>query len=315
MMMLQKLGIQQLVIDLPFRLDHVNCFLAEGENGYVAIDAGLHDQRAERVWQEVLQYQKLNDLIITHLHPDHIGYAGILQQLTGANVSMSKTDAQLMQDIWTEEAIPKVQADYERSAVPEKVAEDIYTILRNFNTVVTPFPTVNYYLQEGETIQFGTELYEVIFTPGHSDGLVCFYSRDKRILLSTDHILPKITPNISYWFYGEKNPLQSYENSLHKIKQLDAHFVIPSHGEPFYDANKRIDEIWKHHLQRFDIVLDTLQQSKTIFEVCEVMFPRKLSSYDYQFAIGEAIAHLEYLRAKGECNRELQRGKWVYYKK
>jgi len=56
--------------------------------------------------------------------------------------------------------------------------------------------------------------YEVIFTPGHSDGLICLYNKEKNVLFSTDHILPRITPNISYWFYGEKNPLQSFQNAL-----------------------------------------------------------------------------------------------------
>src|SRR5699024_2864087 len=134
-------------------------------------------------------------------------------------------------------------------------------------------------------------------------------------LLSTDHILPKITPNISYWFYSDNNPLQSFENSLKKIKELDADFVIPSHGKPFYGANARIDEIWNHHLERFSIVLDTLQQPATIFEVFEILFQRELSVHDYQFDIGETIAHLEYLRQKGECTRELENGKWIYYRR
>ena len=133
------------------------------------------------------------------------------------------------------------------------------------------------------------------------------------MLLSTDHILPKITPNISYWFYGESNPLQSYEHSLQKIKALDIEYVIPSHGAPFYDANKRITEIWEHHLERFEWTLTTIQHGATVFEVCDALFPFELNTYDYQFAIGEAIAHLEYLRAQGECKREMQAGKWIYH--
>lgn len=315
MLMLQQLGIEKVKIDLPFRLDHVNCFLAEGEKGYIVIDTGLNDKKARAVWKEMLENKFVERIVLTHLHPDHSGYAGVLQLQTNASVFMTESDAKALEIIWTEEALPKLAKEYEEAAVPNQLSKSILSLTSNFSPSVTPIPQVNEFLQEGELIPIGNYLYEVIFTPGHSEGLVCFYNREKNVLLSTDHILPKITPNISYWFYGEKNPLQSYENSLEKIKQLDADFVIPSHGNPFYGANERIDEIWNHHVQRFDIILDSLQQPANIFEVCEVLFQRELSVYDYQFAIGETIAHLEYLREKGECIRELENGKWIYYRK
>lgn len=310
--MLTELGIEKVTIDLPFRLDHVNCFLAEGEKGYIVIDTGLNDKNARAVWNEKLDNKLVERIILTHLHPDHSGYAGVLQQQTNASVLMSETDAVALGSIWTEEALPRLVNDYKEAAVPEKLATSIVKMTEEFSPSVTPLPNVNYFSQEGERIQIGKYQYEIIFTPGHSEGLICFYNREKNVLFSTDHILPKITPNISYWFYGEKNPLQSFENSLHKIKQLDAEVVIPSHGDTFYGANERIDEIWNHHVERFSIILDSLKQPKSIFEVCEILFQRELSVYDYQFAVGETIAHLEYLREKGECTRGLENGIWMY---
>src|SRR5699024_5011209 len=116
----------------------------------------------------------------------------------------------------------------------------------NMKNAVNPLPHINNYLDEGDIIQIGNYPYEVIFTPGHSDGLITLYNKEQKILISTDHILPKITPNISYWFHGDPNPLKSYLQSLDKIRVLDAHLVIPSHRTPFYDANSRIDEIKAH---------------------------------------------------------------------
>lgn len=310
--MIQQLGIDMITIPLPFRLDHVNCFLAEGEKGYIVIDTGLNDKSAQSRWEKELNEKHVQQIILTHLHPDHCGYAGILQTKLDAIVSMSEIDAKALDKIWIDEAIPTLKQDYERSAVPEKLANGILTLTRDFIPSVTPRPKIDTYLQEGELIQIGKEQYEIIFTPGHSAGLVCFYQREKSVLLSTDHILPKITPNIAYWFYGEKNPLLSYEQSLQKIKSLHIDYVIPSHGEPFYDANKRIDEIWQHHEERFAQTIDAIGGGATVFEVCEKLFTKQLNVYDYQFAIGETIAHLEYLRDKGECNREVQNGKWVY---
>jgi len=311
--MLNQLGIEKITIDLPFRLDHVNCFLAEGEEGYMMIDTGLNDKNARAVWKETLKNKKVAKLVLTHLHPDHTGLAGTLQQFTDADVMMSEADAVALDQIWTDEAIPKLLNDYKKADVPEQLIDGIVSILKDFRSAVTPTPNVNHYLEEGERIEIGKEQYEVIFTPGHSDGLVCFFNEDRNVLLSTDHILPKITPNISYWYYGKQNPLQDYEDSLHKIKRLDAEYVIPSHGEPFYDANRRIEEIWAHHLERFEQTLEAIKEPATAFEACESLFKKELSVYDYQFAIGEAIAHLEYLRHKGECDREMEAGKWLYF--
>lgn len=312
-MMLEELGIEQVTIPLPFRLNHVNCFIAEGENGPLIIDTGLNDAAAKSVWDDVLRTRDLTDIIITHVHPDHCGYAGRLQQRTNASISMSAIDTDAYHTIWSETALPSLERDYKAAAVPEQIAKDIIELTTQFVPFVTPEPKVNHFLRDGEHIQIGKEQYEIIATPGHSEGLVVFYNRDRGVLLSTDHILPKITPNISYWFYGEANPLQSYENSLQTIKKLDAEYVIPSHGVPFYDANKRIDEIWAHHLERFDWTLAAIQDGATVFDVCDALFPFELNTHDYQFAIGEAIAHLEYLRAQGECKREMQAGKWIYF--
>lgn len=312
---LNDLGIEMVTIPLPFRLNHVNCFIAEGMDGHTIIDAGLHDKAAITAWEEVLKNRQLANIIISHIHPDHSGYAGALQRKTGAKLAMTEIDAKVFDEIWTPSAIPRLEKDYTLAAVPEEISKGIIDITENFTPKVFPLPKVESFLQEGDIIPFGKGEYEVIPTPGHSEGLVVFYNKKDNVLLSTDHILPRITPNISYWFYGEANPLQSYEHSLNKIKQLDVEFVIPSHGKPFYDANKRIDEIWEHHLERFDIVYEAIKDGATVFDVCDVLFPFELNTYDYQFAIGEAIAHLEYLRAKQECTRTVHQGHWIYEQK
>lgn len=310
--MLSELGIEKIYMPLPFRLNHVNCFLAKGESGYTIIDTGLHDQNAVRIWKEVLKGKEVEKIVLTHLHPDHMGYAGTLQNLTNAEGWMTKTDEKALQKVWTPESIQILKKDYEKAAMPVEIAENILKNSRKFPSSVTPFPQINYHLHEGQQLQLGNEIFDVIETPGHSAGLVCFHQPEKSVLFSTDHILPKITPNISYWFYGEANPLQSFQDSLEKVKKLDVEYVIPSHGEAFTNANKRIDEIWQHHEDRLEVVLNTTKNGATMFEVCQHMFNRTLSTYDYQFAIGEAIAHLEYLRAKNLLQRELVKGRWVY---
>lgn len=306
--MLEDYGLHLVRIDLPFRLDHVNCFLAEGENGWKLIDTGLHDERTVKKWEEELNGKKITDILVTHYHPDHFGYAGGLQEKLGARVFMSEIDANSGLSAWQEDFLGELPDQYALAGIPIDIADGMVDNTRSFVSRVTPYPTVDHYFQEGEKIPIGKYEYEVIFTPGHSDGLVTFYNKEKNVLLSTDHILPKITPNISYWFHGDENPLKTYLASLEKIKKLDADLVIPSHGKPFHGANNRIDEIMEHHEERLARLLEIIKQGGTItiFEASEKLFNKKLNIHETRFAVGETLAHLEFLRFKGECERALK---------
>ncbi|MFC5628208.1 MBL fold metallo-hydrolase [Aliibacillus thermotolerans] len=312
----KELGIQTVTIDLPFRLNHVNCFLAEGEDGWTVIDTGLHNEESKKRWSEVLQNKEVTHIVVTHYHPDHFGYAGGLQQKTNARVSMSATDAHLGISSWEKDFLAQLEENYRKAGVPTEIGKEMAENTASFVPRVTPYPTINNYLEEGDTIVFGNYEYEVIATPGHSDGLIVFYNKEKNVLLSTDHILPKITPNISYWFHGEENPLQLYLDSLEKIKKLNAEYVVPSHGKPFYGANDRIEELFIHHDERLAETLSYVGEPATVFDVSEKLFQKKLTVHETRFAVGETLAHLEYLRKNNECYRQLDEksGSWLYYR-
>ncbi|QKY70062.1 MBL fold metallo-hydrolase [Lentibacillus sp. CBA3610] len=311
--MLEEYGLKCITLDLPFRLDHVNCFLAEGEHGWTVIDTGLHNEQTVKRWEEELSGKDVTDIIVTHYHPDHFGYAGGLQLKHNARVHMTDIDFQAATKAWDQPFLDTLSQNYLLAGIPEDTAEAMLTNTKDFVPLVIPYPEVNQFLQDGDTISIGKHHFEVIATPGHSDGLVTFYNHDNNMLLSTDHILPKITPNISYWFHGEPDPLARYLESLDKIKQRDADFVVPSHGEPFFGANDRIEEIKSHHDKRLDQTLLAIGSGASIYQISQQLFRKRLTVHEMRFAVGETLAHLEYLRNKGECHRELNGGTYWYY--
>lgn len=310
---LKSYQLYQVTLNLPFRLNHVNCFMAEGEDGWKIIDTGLHDRETVARWNEELDQKKVNEIIITHYHPDHFGFAGGMQEKTGAPLSMTKIDADAGMNAWQKEFLSSLTDNYKKAGIPDEISKKMTENTEGFVESVTPYPHVDHYLTEGEIIPIGKYEYEVIHTPGHSDGLVCFYNKERNMLLSTDHILPKITPNISYWFHGNPNPLNSYFHSLKKIKKLDADLVVPSHGKPFYGANYRIDKIIEHHEERLHASLEAITGGSTIYAACEKLFQKELNVHETRFAIGETLAHLEYLRHNGDCKREMRNGMYWYY--
>src|SRR5699024_9220554 len=310
--MLDKLELEVVTHKLPFRLNHVNCFVAEGEDGHLVIDAGLHRDETVELWDEVLADKNVSDILVTHYHPDHIGYAGGLQEKHKARVSMSKVDANNARSAWSEDYLSKLLDKYNECGIPASISQEMLDNTRDFLPRISPLPKIDHYFEEYEKIKIGKYEYEVIFTPGHSDGLVNFYNEDEKVLISTDHILPRITPNISYWFYGDDNPLKTYLQSLNKVKALNADYVIPSHGKPFYVANKRIDEIIQHHDDRLNKTIEKIPGNHTIHTICNAMFDFELTIHETRFAIGETIAHLEYLRINGDIERYEVDGIWHY---
>jgi glyoxylase-like metal-dependent hydrolase (beta-lactamase superfamily II) len=309
--LLNEIEVTQVTIPLPFRLDHVHCFIAEGARGWTIMDTGLNNHVSMEIWQPIIEKLDVKDIIITHYHPDHFGYAGLLQQLTKADVWMTEVDAAAGLTYWEPSTMECITKNYDTCGFNDEITFNLINDEESFNEKVKPYPIVNHYLEEGMTIIFGKYEYEVIFTPGHSDGLITLYNKENGILFSTDHILQGISPNISYWFRGIPNPLEAFFTSLEKIKLLDVDYVIPSHGQPFRNANKRITELLNHHHVRLNEVYEYIKQSSTIYEVSHHLF-KNLTIHETRFAVGETLAHLEYLYLKGQCNKTLQDGIWYY---
>lgn len=272
--MLNKLGIHSIALELPFRLNHVNCFLAEGENGMLLIDTGLNNKKARERWTKELKHIELHDIVITHHHPDHVGAAGYLQQKYQTNIHMGYIEEELALTHVNESSLNKLPEYYFKAAVPVEKGKEMSENTREFKSVVTPYPKVTDYITEDKEYKIGNEIYKPFIVPGHSDGLVTFYNENQKVLISTDHILPRITPNISYSYQGDSNPLDSYFNSLNRMKEIEIDYVIPSHGKPFFDGRKRIEELISHHEERCDFILSVLSSRKlNVYQVSEVLFP------------------------------------------
>jgi glyoxylase-like metal-dependent hydrolase (beta-lactamase superfamily II) len=309
--LLNELGIESIRISLPFRLDHVNCFMAKGEEGWIVIDTGLHNEKSVAAWDEHLKDREIGEIIITHHHQDHYGYAGGMQNKTGARVAMTQRTVNL-RVFWEDSWFKEVAEHYHACGIPKEYIDQMIQYIKGAVKTVSPHPKVNHILEEGDRIVLGNYEYEVIITYGHAEGMICLYNKEKNVLFPADHILPGITPNVSYRFIGDQNPIASFQKNLKKVRKLNAEWVIPSHGRPFYDCNRRIDELLAHHEERLEKTMDILHEDSTIYEVAMKLFNRKLTVHEMRAAIGETLAHLMYLYHQGDCKKNLVQGKWIY---
>ena len=166
-------------------------------------------------------------------------------------------------------------------------------------------------LKEDDILDIGNYSFRCIETPGHSPGHICLYEPGQKILISGDHILDTITPNIAYWPELE-NPLKKYLASLEKVRQLEVDVVLPAHRNILYNLTGRIAELKEHHATRLTQILDSLDGcEKNAYQVAsnikwDIDYPSwgLFPPTQKWFAMGETIAHMEYLEAHYKVRRK-----------
>ena len=161
---------------------------------------------------------------------------------------------------------------------------------------------------------------DVIWTPGHSPGHICLYEPRNRLLFSGDHILPIITPNISYRVQCGDNPLGDYINALRKLQNVPVAQVLPAHEEPFTGLRERIRGIIDHHGRRKEEIRNIMAgQPLSAYEISlqvawdmQGLSWEKLPPLHKRGAVTETIAHLEHMRWEGEVTRIAKEGSLLY---
>jgi glyoxylase-like metal-dependent hydrolase (beta-lactamase superfamily II) len=298
--------------ELPFALNHVNVWLLEDVPGWTAIDAGLGDQPSRARWLELragaLAGVRLERLVATHFHPDHLGLAGWLCELSGAELWASHTEwltgRLLAQD--TSEAFVAVGREFDRRAGLDDELIATRAGRGNLYRQRAVLPPARFRrLREGDRLPVAGREWRVIVGRGHAPEMLCLYQPESNVLIAADQILPRISPNIGVWpAEPEANPLADFLISLERFRGLpDDCLVLPSHGRPFRGLHVRIDQLVAHHEERLEAALTACGAPSTAAEVMPRLFDRTLDIHQLGFALGETIAHLNYLLADGRLTR------------
>jgi glyoxylase-like metal-dependent hydrolase (beta-lactamase superfamily II) len=327
-------GIHQLQVPIPNNpLGNLNAYLVRGEDGWLLVDTGWNCSEAFHALEEQLQdlglgFDALSQIVITHVHPDHYGLMGTLTRTCGAKTAMHRDGCVVIEEIARDKHGRAIQvaAQLMANGVPEVEVAMVgggFTAVRD---TLTHLDLPDLVLDGGEMISTGVFNFEVISTPGHAPGHVCLYERDRKILLSGDHILPRITPSVSLVPFHEGNPLGAYLDSLRNTDHLDVDLVLPAHEEVFEDFHGRIAEIIAHHEERLDHALNAVrEEAKTAYDIAaeipwtmdhdagEAASFAELDGLGRGLATGETMAHLEYLRVACSVVTELK-GELVFYR-
>lgn len=305
---------------LPFDLDHINLYLLKDVNGWVVLDTGLGTNKTEQIWEHIFSQLdgKVTRVIVTHMHPDHIGMAGYLCEKYRIPLHMSFSEYFVARALVAGPRGADKWQDMEylrRCGMGEDYIEQASLNKGGIGQVVKPIPLQFNRLVEGQILQIGDIDWKVMIGRGHSPEHVCLYSKALNVLISGDHVLPNITPNIgAYSTEPEINSLSMYLETLEQFYDLPADTtVLPSHKLPFSGLHTRVDELKQHHYVHLDKIIAFCAEARTVKDVLAVMFERELNPHNMFFALAEALSHLNYLVAENKLIKSVNKhGHWNF---
>jgi glyoxylase-like metal-dependent hydrolase (beta-lactamase superfamily II) len=297
--------IQTITLPVPWDLKSVNVHLVELDEGFMLIDSGVATKECFQVLEAALAergvaWSDIRTLLLTHYHPDHIGLSWKILKLTGARLVMHCADVAYLEELARVDGLPWYAEAMRIGGVPAELAAGMEAALRgNRPAFRTHHP--EQILEGGETLPVRGGTFEVIWTPGHTVGHICLYSPELRTLISGDHVLEKITPNIAW--HPKHDMLAKYLASLELLLPYDIDVVIPSHGTRFEDHRAVILGTAKHHEGRCKAILERITETPmTAHELVLALWRRKLSDFHHNFAVFEILAHLEYMTRRGQIS-------------
>ena len=301
-------GIVWIRLALPFALDHVNVYLIEDGGGWALVDTGIRDDRTIAAWEELLDGElrdkPISRLIVTHFHSDHSGMAGWLCRRLRVPLYITHTEylrsAALLQERHSDTS-ESWNRFYQRAGLSAErtglIARSGHRYMQH-TTGLIPARI----LAAGDALTIGQRKWHALTGAGHSPEQLMLYCPADGVLLSADHILARISPNVSvYHAEPEADPLGQYLTSLDDVPQsVDRDvLVLPGHNLPFRGLHARTAQLKLHHAARCDLIEAACRSApQTVADLLPVLFPRPLDPQQTSFAIGEAFAHVNYMVAR-----------------
>ncbi|MEO1189329.1 MAG: MBL fold metallo-hydrolase, partial [Pseudomonadota bacterium] len=284
----------------------------------------LDDTKAawRKIFEEKLDGRPVWRVIVTHMHPDHIGNAGWLsRKFPDSQFWISRLEYVSCRMLVADTGREAPQAGtvfYQQAGWNEDQIATYKSRFGGYGRGVSRLPDAYHRLEDGDAFEMAGKSWRVITGNGHSPEHSCLYCPDLNVVISGDQLLPKISSNVSVFpTEPEANPLRDWLESCEKLKAElpEDVLVLPAHNEPFTGAHARLDHLIKGHgvaLKRLTQRLE--QQPRRVVDVFPAIFGRKIGDDVISMATGEAIAHLNYLIAEGAASRSVDADGVAWYR-
>ena len=294
-------------------LKATNAYLIRGNERNLLVDTGQNRPESLNALKEGLSKLSVDlgvtDIFLTHMHADHSGLLPFIKTAT-TRVYASAEDAGRVNYMLT--ADDPMKNLYHAAIRNGFSSEEAKLAIRRHpgNAAGKQAPLEFSFIEDGDGVQVANYHFVCIATPGHTQGHICLYEPEKRFLISGDHILGDISPNITH-FLGEGDPLADFLGSLKKVENLMVDKVLPGHRRIFTDCRGRIRELIEHHQRRAAEVLRILSDAPATGYLVAARMTWDMVYRDWTevapaqkyFATGEALSHIHFLERQGLVRR------------
>ncbi|MGI8557318.1 MAG: MBL fold metallo-hydrolase [Solirubrobacteraceae bacterium] len=303
-------GIWRLRLPLPWPgVPHCNAFALAAGDGIVLVDCGMHEPGSlahlERALAQCsLRLEHVRLLVCTHAHSDHYGQAASVIERSGCELWMHPDHAHMTRAAQDPEAALARRIEVARqSGVPEEPLQRYSEARKGQGYGIAALVEPDRPLLPGLEIETDLGVWSVHETPGHAPSHVCLFQAERRLLLSGDHLLGRVSPfyDIGY----SPDPAGEFLNSLDIVEALDARLCLAGHGRTFTDVQAHIDANRSLVGERIAAVLAALGggASPSAFELLPQLYGPALNPMSAGWWLAETLAYLRHLELTGRARR------------
>jgi glyoxylase-like metal-dependent hydrolase (beta-lactamase superfamily II) len=303
-------GVWRLRLPLPWPgVPHGNAWALAAGDGIVLVDTGWHGPGSmahlERAMDMVnLRVEHVRLLACTHAHSDHYGQAGPIIDRAGCELWMHPNHRHMTQAASDPEAALERRLEIAlQSGVPPAAIEAAREARKQsggfgIERIVEP----DHPLAEGDELQTDLGAWQVLYTPGHAPSHVCFFQPERRVLISGDHLLGRVS--LFYDYGWTPDPVGEFLASLDKVEDLDARLCLAGHGRTFTDVRAHIHANRELVAERIDKVLKAIDgEERTPFEVVPHVYGEAVTAANANWWLSETLCYLQHLEVTERARR------------
>jgi glyoxylase-like metal-dependent hydrolase (beta-lactamase superfamily II) len=288
---------------------HCNAWAIAAGPGVVLVDTGMHEpgsmHQLERALEQVnLRVEHVRLLAITHAHIDHWGQAAPVLDRAGCELWMHPNHEHATRTAGDpDELLARRMEIGRQSGVPEDALQRAAERLRDAPSGIARVVEPDRDLVPGVEIETDLGTWTIHETPGHAPSHVCLYQRERRLLISGDHVLGRISPFFDYGWTAD--PVGEFLHSLDAVDELDARLGLSGHGRPFFDVHGHIEGNRRLIGERLQAVLDALgRDARTALEISPAVYGEPLTQANAPWLLMQTLSYLRHHERGGRVVQE-----------